>query len=489
MEDLYVRAKLTNSAGRHWGVLMASVLLAVTYAQARGQAGGTPPAAGQTGVAVQPPPPGGGIDFRTRPRYPTDPQRLRRTVQIDGVLEDGEWDPFYTIDDGPIQGTFYCNWDDNYLYLAAKTNQPSTVLIDVDTGGDGWLHGANNLELLVSDVSNSAPPTVTTRLLDAATNKDVPAWNLTAVDPKTIQVAGKVDNGTQVIELAIPKNTASLVLRPGATISLRAEFLPPAPASAYPPTQPYDPHLLLDANLVDTRTSEVAGVLSRLSLSDYKCIAGERLFATLELDNQTDIPMDINTVEFTGRGLSVNAVNTLREVTVPSLPGLKKLKLPYNTVLPPNLAVGSYTLDVTVDMGKGRQLHTDAAFSVVQPLQVQMSANPATVVVNGPSRANVDVSVFSAVPNGMTGNVQLTGFPSGWILQGGAKRSVHVDRADAQRVVRYQFNVRSDTPPGDYPVSAVVTWHGIQISSSTVVHVIVASSAHPTAPPPANPPH
>jgi hypothetical protein len=46
------------------------------------------------------------INFRERPRYPTDPQRLRRTPQIDGVIGDNEWDPFYTITDGPIKGTF-----------------------------------------------------------------------------------------------------------------------------------------------------------------------------------------------------------------------------------------------------------------------------------------------------------------------------------------------------------------------------------------------
>src|SRR5579871_15895 len=89
------------------------------------------------------------IKFRERPRYVTDPQRLKRTPPIDGSMADGEWDPFYTIDDGPIKGTVYCNWDDNNLYLAAKTDGPATVLFDVDMSDDGWLRGADNLELVI----------------------------------------------------------------------------------------------------------------------------------------------------------------------------------------------------------------------------------------------------------------------------------------------------------------------------------------------------
>ena len=221
------------------------------------------------------------INFRERPKYPTDPQRLRRTVRIDGILSDNEWDPFYTISDGALKGTFYCNWDDNYLYLAARTEQAATVLFDVDAGGDGWLRGADNLELVVGSPADSATPKVVARVLDAANSKDAPYWNEKATDVSTILVAGKIEGGVQFIEVAVPKNTASLVLRPGANIGLRAEFLPPGPASAYIPTQPFEPHLLLDAKLVDSRVEAMAGVSSRLTLSDYKCIAGETLFATL----------------------------------------------------------------------------------------------------------------------------------------------------------------------------------------------------------------
>ena len=98
------------------------------------------------------------IKFRERPRYPADPQRLKRTPLIDGVLGDGEWDPFYTITDGPIKGTVYCNWDDNFLYLATRTEGAANVLFDLDLNGDGWLRGADNVELLIGSVAGGARP-------------------------------------------------------------------------------------------------------------------------------------------------------------------------------------------------------------------------------------------------------------------------------------------------------------------------------------------
>ena len=62
--------------------------------------------------------------------------------------------------------------------------------------------------------------------------------------------------------------------------------------------------------------------------------------------------------------------------------------------------------------------------------------------------------------------------PTGWVLEGGRKRSVLVDREDAHRVMRFTFKVPSTTSAGDYPVEAVVTWHGQTWHARQVVKVI-----------------
>jgi hypothetical protein len=398
------------------------------------------------------------------------------------VLADGEWDPFYTIDDAPIKGTFYCNWDDHFLYLAARTDAPCTVLFDVDAGGDGWLRGADNMEIVVGPApAAGGPPTVGVRLLDAANTKDTPVWNETGVDPKTLVVSERINGNVQVLEVAVPRNAGSLVLRPGATIGLRAEFMPPSNAVAYVPTQPFEPHLLLDATLVEARVVAAQGINPKLTLSDYKCVAGQKLFGTLELYNQTDLTVKIKSILWTGQGNSVNALNTLREVNIPPVLGMKRSKLAYKTVLPDNLALGSYVLTVSVETDDGKRVESAAAFAVVEPIQVQMSSDPQPLAILGPTKLQALVDVQSAVPDHFRGDVELVTYPAGWEVTNGKKHSLLVDKKNGHEICKFEMKLPSNTAAGSYPMEATVTWKGRTWHTHTTVTVIRTDA--PVAPP------
>ncbi len=425
--------------------------------------------------------------FRERPRYVTDPQRLRRSPTIDGLLTEGEWDPFYTIDSGPVKGTVYCNWDDRFLYVAARADVASTVLFDIDAGGDGWLRGSDNLEIVVGPPQVAGgTPTISVRLLDAANSKDTPVWNETGVDPKTILAAEKFENGVQVVELAIPRNAGSLVLRPGVNLGLRAEFLQPMVAAAYVPTQAFEPHLLLDATLVEARVVAAQGLNPKLTLSDYKCVQGQKLFATLELFNQTDLTVKIKSVLWTGQGNSVNAVNTFRDVNVPPVPGLKRAKMQYKTVLPDNLALGSYVLQVAAETEDGKRVESSASFAVVEPLQVQIAVDPNPVAILGPTKLDVKVDVLSAVPDHWRGDIELVNVPAGWESKNGKKHSLLIEREDGHAVSHFNVILPSNTAAGSYPIEATVTWKGRVWKLRTTVTVIRTDSPVKTpAPAPA----
>ena len=268
-------------------------------------------------------------------------------------------------------------------------------------------------------------------------------------------------------------------MRSGATIGLRVELLPPGPASAYVPTQPFEPHLLLDATLVDSRAASIPGVNPRLTISDNKCIGGQKLFATLEILNQTDLDIPVQAVLWTGLGNSQNAVNTSREVSVPALPAGKRLKRTYKTVLPENLAPGSYTLTVITELAGNRQATASAAFTVVEPIQAQMFSDPDPVAVVGPTTFDVGVSVYSAVPDHARTEVTLVTVPTGWQLQGAAKHSLTVEKEDGTAETRFTFHLPSTTPTGDYPLEATVKWN------NRVWHV--KHTAHVTRPDPVLP--
>ncbi len=431
---------------------------------------------------VQPPPEIVAVNFRERPNFPADPQRLRRTVTIDGKIESGEWDTFYSAKDAATdKGTFYCNWDEDYLYLAVKSPK-GTLVFDIDTGGDGWLRSADNLEIVVGSVEEDKPVSVAVRLLDAANSKDTPVWKEDETVGKGLKVVGKMIGGEQIVEIAIPKGMGSLVSRNGANIGLRYEWLPPADAAAYKPTAPFEPHLLVDASLVISRVKPIAGVNPRLSLSDTKCTVGQTLYATFELLNQTDKAMPLKAVTWQGLGSSADALNLIREVNVPPIPSLKTWKRGYKTVLPSDLPPGSYALTVTATTADGEQALGEAAFTVVEPLQVQMGSTPAPVAIVGQTKLTVDVDIFSAVADGTRGDVELVNIPAGWELKGSKKRGWSVDRQDARRVSRFNFLLPSTTPAGEYPIEATVTWHGRTWRVKQTVKVVRTDAQTPATP-------
>ncbi len=437
------------------------------------EAGGSGAATG--GPQITPPPaivPGSSAALRIRPSYPVNIQRPRSTPTLDGSLHEGEWTPFYTVSDGTIQGTVYCNWDPNYLYIAAKTDQASTLLIDIDANDDGWLRGADNLELVVGQGANGTRPTITARLLDATSNKNAPFWSTQALDTSAIQAITTTSGSGQITEIAVPRNMGSLVLQPSTQIGLRVDFLPPIAPSAYVPTQPYEPHLLLDAILVDSQVESAAGINPHLELSDRTVIDGQRLFATLELLNQTDIPVPVRSVKWEGHPQSANPVDTIEHVVVPNIPSTGRLKLGYKTFIPPALPVGSYSLGVTVKLASGKQVSASASFSVVEPIHPQMSSSPDPLVIVGTTNLDVRVTIFSAVPDHFRGNLELTKYPSDWVLDGGRVRSVVVYGKDNTSVSHVRFRLPASTQPGNYTVEGRITWMNRSWDLKTVVHIV-----------------
>ncbi len=396
------------------------------------------------------------INFRERPKYMADGQRLKKTISIDGVPADGKWDTFYNITAGAIRGAIYCNWDDDYLYLGTRSQGQANVVFDIDVNGDGWLKGADNLEVVVEQSLNSAVPKVTVRLLDATANKDTPVWNDAAYDPKKILVATKMVGSLQYIELAIPKDMGGMALRDGVTMGLRGELFSPS-ALPFTPTPPYEPHLLLEATLASTHIVSAPGINPTLTLTDDKCVAGQEIAATLRLLNQTDQPVPIKSVKWEGVGNSVNVLNSVREVAVPSLPPTKARDLKYKTRLPDKLSPGTYTIAVTVDLENGKQVYSTRTFTVVEPLQVRIFGDPDPVAIIGTTRYDAVIDITSAIPRHMKADAEITSMPSGWTIDK-KRRSVEVDGEDKRGLFHFRFKLPSTTAAGNYPIEATVTY-------------------------------
>ena len=399
-----------------------------------------------------------GINYRERPRYAFDPQRLKRRPVLDGVINNNEWDPLYTITDGAAKGTIYLNWDDDFVYVACRADQASLLVIDLDCNADGWLRGADNLELVIGpSADGTLPATVSARILDAAGNKDTPVWNEKVVDTRSIQAVQKLAGGAWMVEIAIPKGIAGLVPRAGATLAVRADLLPAGAAPAATP--PYEPHLLIDVTLVESRTISAPGTTPKLTLDDNKLIPGQPLRATLELFNQTEEEMKVRSITWQGDGAATDIMNTVREVNIAPIKGLKSLKQKFNSPLSATAVPGYYQMTVTAQLENGKTVSSTASFSVVEPFTLQINTDPDIINVLGPVPIKVFVEIFSAAPGAAVGDVEIE-LPAAWDLKGRKRKDFNVPREDSMIKVPFYVTLPSTTVAGDYTVNATIYWKG-----------------------------
>ena len=334
------------------------------------------------------------INYRERPRYPFDPQQLKRRPMLDGMIGANEWDPLYTINDTTVKGTIYLNWDDDYLYVGAKADQAGYLVVDLDANADGWLRGADNLELTIAPSGdNTTGAAITARVLDAAGNKDAPVWNDKVIDTRSIQAVQRTTGGTWAVELAIPKGLAGVSPRGGATMSVRADLLPLTAAAA--PTAPYEPHLLVDISLVEARTTTAPGVTPRLTLEDAKLIQGQTLRASFQISNQTEEPLKIKSITWQGEGAAADIVTMLRDVNVEPVKGLKTAKVAYRTDLPATAIPGFYQLTATAQLENGKTVSSTTSFSIVEPFVLSIVTEPEVINVLGPTQVKIFAQVTS----------------------------------------------------------------------------------------------
>ncbi len=427
--------------------------LAALLSAARLTGAQTPPADGPVVVA----PPAPTINYRVRPSYPFEPQRLRLRPTLDGVIGETEWTPLYTIGDGPATGVVYLNWDAECLYIGIKAAKPCWAVVDLDTNGDGWLRGNDNVELTLAPRGATGVPALSARVLDAASDKDAPVWNAKAVDVSLIGIVVGDAAGGQVTEISIPRGMVGLEPRSGAAIGFRTDLLPAAAAPAA--TAPYEPHLLLELSLVASKAAAATGIVPRLTLEDDTVIAGATLRATMQVMNQIDQARTVRSVTWQGQGAATDVVKSVREVAAPPVPGLGDVKLRYQTVIPDTAVPGSYRLNSAVQLDNATDVSATASFEVVEAYKLSAVMDPPSVTILGPVQVRCNVEVVCNVSRYSSADLEISA-PAAFELKGKTRRRVSSHSDGSVSRVSFILTVPSATQAGDYPVNVTLTWKG-----------------------------
>ncbi|MES2461661.1 MAG: hypothetical protein V4671_13840 [Armatimonadota bacterium] len=467
-----------------------------------------PPALG--GTQLTPPPTGApgqvqvGTPGASDPRYGGvlyEKNRIKRTVPIDPAIGlDGRWDVLYRYVDsvaaepgaGEAPGgngvkTVYCDWDDNYLYLAMETPSATKVRFDIDGRDDGWLRGADNLMLQISPSAGTEPAKVIAQRFDTTQNKDRPVYAESSIPLGEIKVrTGQTPRGTYAAILALPKTEMiGLVRKNGASFGLRVDtgLLPAQSGSADLLAIRPMLRLTLAESVVAQSTD---GLSVKVSVAEArKNVPGEDIKIALEVKNEGKNSLRLSRLFLRGSLLSQNLLDAATYTGIVLEPG-KKLRRDLRSTVSASAGTGTYVVAGGAEWEDGTGIASLAAFDRLEPyaLDFKLDDKPieSGVVIQrkkkgdkkgpeGDVRTAV-IAVLSRIRTPETASVRMR-LPDGWTLESGdTDRTVQFKSKDDLRPLFFKILVPNKASPGTYPVSVTLEVAGHTYTESRSLTIL-----------------
>gem|GEM_PF-970680 len=393
------------------------------------------------------------------PAVTPDTNIFRRTPRIDGVVEDGEWDTFYTYSNDGLDVTTYADWDSDNIYVAAKSNKPIDLLALLDAYDDGWYNGEDNYEFRALRGEGNALK-LTVNRYDSKRTKTPAASPVTAEEIALVEMKGGVKDGVASIEMRIP---ASLVRKLKLGANRKIGLLISArtgsdEASWIASGAPGDTK---ESTLVTKKFASLKPLDLGFDLRDERVARGDELVGKFHLTNIGAETVDVRSFVIAGEGKGGDFMSS-EKVRMDGLLPRKHVSHDISSIIPKEMPLGSWAIGAEVNSADGKLGGALVSFEVVEPFEVWLS------LPDKPIKSTVkDVTVAVDIRNNRRGSVRgdakIT-MPSGWELWKNAdKREFH---ASGKGVTSVLFK---SSPPlgalGNIPVKVEVTIDGKTVTA------------------------
>jgi len=408
-------------------------------------------------VAPAPPPPAPKFE---PPTITTDTSIFRRSPVIDGVIEDGEWDAFYSFGATGWDATAFADWDSGNLYLGVKSNKPFDVMAVIDGYNDGWFHGEDNYELRSTGGVAGNMALVVSRY-DSKNTKSPVAIPVTQDEAAMIEVKSSKSDAGYMVEMRVPAALVKgLNLSRDRKLGLQINVNAGDDFSGWIPTKELGD--TRECTLVTRKFAFVKPLEVGLDLRSDRVARGEELAGRLHLTNNSTDPLDVRTFVLGGEGKASDYLSS-QKVRLEGLPAKKHYTHDMTSVIPSDMRLGCWAVGAEVRSGTQRLGSALISFEVVEPFSMDLRLPSRQV------KANVkDVTVAVIIRNNtlgrMHGTVKVT-FPNGWELWRNAnKRDFTIPEPDGATSVSFKAK-----PPlgalGDTPIKVEVTANGRTLSA------------------------
>ncbi len=346
------------------------------------------------------------------PAVTADTDIFKRTPKIDGVVDEGEWDTFYTYTNGDLNVTTYANWDSDSIYIASKSNKPVDLLAFLDANADGWYNGDDNYEFRVIRGEGNSTKLSVNRY--DSHHARTPAASAVSVDEAAIvEMKSGVDaSGAQSIEMRIP---ISLIPKfkigdnhkIGLLISARTGS---DEASWLGSGAPGDTK---ESTLVSKKIASLKPLELGFDLRDNRIARGEELVAKFHLTNSGADTVDVRDFVIAGEGKAGDFLSS-QKVRMEGLAPKRHISHDIRSVIPTDMPLGSWAIGAEVKSATGKLGGALISFDVVEPFEAELR------LPEKPIRPDVkDVTIGVAIRNNtrgrLRGDAKIT-MPDGWEL-------------------------------------------------------------------------
>ena len=385
------------------------------------------------------------------PLITPDTQIFKRTPRIDGVVDDGEWDTYYTFTSGDWEVTTFVDWDADGLYVAARSTKPIDLLASLDANGDGWYHGEENYEFRAMREADESLVLTVGRYESKATTSTAVA-SVTPAEAAMVQISSTTGEAGYAIEMRIPANLIrGFKLAPNRRLGLQMAVKAQSGEAAWIPagvpgdTQP--------CVLVTKKIAALQPLKLGFDLQDYRLARGDELVGKFHLTNSGADTVDVRTFVIAGEGKAGDYLSS-QKVRIEGLPPGKHISREMKSIIPSDMALGSWAIGAEVRSNDSRLGGALVSFEVVEPFEIELS------VPQKPVRVDVKDVTFGVIITNNTrrsirGTAKIT-LPIGWELWKDADTRDFSARSKSESSVAFKAK-----PPlgalGDVPVSVEVT--------------------------------
>lgn len=380
-------------------------------------------------ISVQPPiqapmpPP---IDMSMAPTI-IESNRLAITPKVDGKIDSEEWDSFADT----AQTKTYFQWEPRRLHFGATAMVGQDIILSIDTLGNGWLQGKDNIEVRVRQTSAGAE--MLCRVLDN-TGTQGPVW----IDAPEIRAASKLASTTEgnmwTVEVSL-RDAGSLMFpeEAGKPIGVRMDSV----SSGEPNAAPFLPRGMAMTKLVMDRGIGVpTGLTWKPEFKGRSVSPGESMRIRLGFNGAEGI--NLKRIDMRTEGLAKNDTS-VKGYPFPDFDKKMRAFVDYDTSITDSAEPGWRVLRGTVMDAQDRPIVVQTSYQIApiiefdfeQPKKVEGSSETQTVRLATFIRSNTKKRVtglFRVAP------------PSGWDVESGNEKTFVIYNARGSK--RQVFEVK-----------------------------------------------